>query len=53
MISFKWIILGLAVSVLSGVIFSQAITGIIFGTFTTLITDTFSIGKKIIEEKKW
>jgi hypothetical protein len=53
MISTKWILAGLAVSLLSGILFNQLIIGVIFGSLTTLVTDTYTAGRKrVIGEKR-
>jgi hypothetical protein len=53
MIAFKWVLLGLAVSFFFSLLFHQVIIGVVFGAFSTLIADTYSAGKRVVNERRY
>jgi mannose/fructose/N-acetylgalactosamine-specific phosphotransferase system component IIC len=52
MISTKWILLGITLCILVGLVFSDLIAGLVFGALTILIFDAFEKAKKKVMEKK-
>ena len=46
MISSKWIYLGLAASLVIGLLMSEFVSGVIIGALLTLIADSYTEGRK-------